>query len=158
MRPTHINPKISADTYLHGMHDFNCVPMAPPRTIAIIHESTDTRNSWAPHGAKEWYVGFSPDHYRCFDVWCSNTRRICQVETVYFFPRNHLHPRLYPHETATRAAQELTVALCHPHPASTITQFGVDQQNALQKLGEIFKIATTPHATVPAKNLPTRRI
>ena len=30
MRPTHINPKISADTYLQGIHNFNRVPLPPP--------------------------------------------------------------------------------------------------------------------------------
>ena len=30
MRPTHINPKISADTYIQGIHDFNRVPLNPP--------------------------------------------------------------------------------------------------------------------------------
>ena len=30
MRPTHINPKISADTYLQGFHEFNRVPFPPP--------------------------------------------------------------------------------------------------------------------------------
>ena len=59
---------------------------------------------------------------------------------------------------AKHAAQELTLSIRHPHPASTITQFNVDQQNELQKLGENFKIVTTPHATVPAENLPTRQI
>ena len=61
MRPTYINPQISANTYLHGIHDFNCIPMALPVTLSIIHKSTDTRASWAPHDVKGWYVGFLPD-------------------------------------------------------------------------------------------------
>ena len=158
MRPTHINSKISADTYLHGMQNFNRVPIVPPGTLTIIHESTKTRASWAPHGIKGCYVGFLPDHHRCFDIWCSNIRRIRQGETVQFFSYDHLLPRWYPHKTATHAAQELTVALRYPHLASKIKKIGVDQQNALQKLGEIFKIATTAHATVPTKNLPTCQI
>ena len=105
MHPTHINPKISADTYLHGMHDFNRVPMALPDTLTIIHESTEKRAYWLPHGFKGGYVGFLPDHYRCFDIWCSNTRRIRQGKTVRFFPHDHLFPGLYSHETATRAVK-----------------------------------------------------
>ena len=68
MRPTYINPQISTNTYLHGIHDFNCVPMAPLVTLAIIHKSTEIRASWAPHDVKGWYVGFLPAHYRCFDI------------------------------------------------------------------------------------------
>ena len=33
MRPTHINPKILADTYLQGIHDFNRVPPPPPKSL-----------------------------------------------------------------------------------------------------------------------------
>ena len=33
MRPTHINPKISANTYLQGIHDFNRVPLALPGSL-----------------------------------------------------------------------------------------------------------------------------
>ena len=33
MRPTQINSKISADTYLQGTHDFNRVPLPPPESL-----------------------------------------------------------------------------------------------------------------------------
>ena len=62
MRPTHINPKISADTYLQGTHDFNRAPLAPPGILTVIHKSPDTRKSYAPHGLKGWYVGGAPEH------------------------------------------------------------------------------------------------
>ena len=69
MRPTHINPKISADTYLQGIHDFNRVPLDPPGILAVIHESPYSRESYAHHVLKGWYVGGYPEHYRCFDIW-----------------------------------------------------------------------------------------
>ena len=37
MRPTHINPNISADTYLQGNHDFNRVPLPHPMILTITH-------------------------------------------------------------------------------------------------------------------------
>ena len=138
MIPTHTNPKISSNIYLHAMHNLNRLPMAPPGTLAIIYESTETRASWALHGAKGWYVGFLPDHYRCFDIWCSNTKRIWQVETGRFFPHDNLITRLSPHKTATCEKQELKVALRHPQPSPTITLFGIYQQNTLQKLDKNF--------------------
>ena len=52
MRPTHINPKISSDTYLQGIHDFNRYPLAPPGILTFIHESPYIRDSYAPHGLK----------------------------------------------------------------------------------------------------------
>ena len=64
MRPTHINPKISYDTYLQGIHDFNRFSFLPHRILTVIHESQDIRESYAPHGLKGWYAGGSPEHYR----------------------------------------------------------------------------------------------
>ena len=69
MRPTHINPNISADTYLQGTHDFNRVPLPPPGILTVIHEAPDSRESYAPHILKVWYVGGSPECYRCVDIW-----------------------------------------------------------------------------------------
>ena len=102
MLPIHINPKISVDTYIQGAHDFNRVPLPPPGILKVIHESPDIRESYAPHGLKGWYVGGSPEHYRCFDIWCPNTRRVRQGETVSFFPHNHVLPGLSPHKNITR--------------------------------------------------------
>ena len=68
MRPTHINPKISANTYLQGTHGFNRVPLPPPGILTVIHEAPDNRESYAPHNLKGWYVGGSPEKYRCFDI------------------------------------------------------------------------------------------
>ena len=51
MRPTHINPNISTDTYLQGTHDFNKVPLAPPGILTVIHKSPDTPlNSYGANG------------------------------------------------------------------------------------------------------------
>ena len=110
MRPTHINPKIYADTYLQGTHDFNKVPLAPPGILTVIHKSPDTCETYAPHGLKGWYVGGSPDHYRCFDIWCPDTRRVRQGETVRFFSHNHVLPGLSPHEKITCSIHELIAA------------------------------------------------
>ena len=52
MRPTHINPKISADTYLQGTHDLNRSPLPPPRILTVIYEAPGNRESYAPHGLK----------------------------------------------------------------------------------------------------------
>ena len=111
LRPTHINPMISADTYLQWTHDCNRVPLSPPGIITVIHEFPNSRESYAPHGLKGWYVGGSPEHYRCFDIWCPDTRRVRQGETVRFFPHGHVLPGPSLHENITRSIHELIAAL-----------------------------------------------
>ena len=112
----------------------------PPGILTVIHESPDSRETYAPHGLKGWYVGGSPEHYRCFDIWCPNTRRFRQVETVRFFPHDHVLPGLSPHENITRSIHELIATLQHPHPASPTAKFGNDQTQALIQLSKIMHL------------------
>ena len=90
LRPCCIIPKISADTFMHGQHDYNKVPLAPPGTKVLIYEAPRVRKTWASHGVEGWYLGPAEDHYRCHRVYVTRTRatRICR--TVEFFP--HLSP------------------------------------------------------------------
>ena len=150
MRSTHINPKISSDTYLQGIHDFNRVPFPPPGILTVIHKSPDSRESYAPHVLKGWYVGGYPEHYRCFDIWCPDTRHVRQGKTVSFFPHDHVFPGISPHENSTRSIHELIAALQHPHPASPTAKFGIEQTHALIQLSRIVHLALpVPKPTIP---------
>ena len=124
MRPTHINPKISANTYLQGTHDFNRVPLPPPGILTVIHETPDSRESYAPHCLKGCYIGGSPEHYCRFYIWCPDTRRVCQGETVHLFPHDHVLLCLSPHEHVTRSIHKMISALQHPHHALPTATFG----------------------------------
>ena len=63
LRMSWINPNLSAHEQLHGIHDFNATPLAPPGTKCIAHEKSSQRGTWAPHGQHGWYVGAAPEHY-----------------------------------------------------------------------------------------------
>ena len=125
--------------------------MPPPGILTVIHESPDICETYAPHGLKGWYVGGSPEHYRCFDIWCPDTRQVRQVETVRFFPHDHVLPGLSPHENITRSIHELISALKHPHPASPTATFGNEQTKAIIQLSKIVHLALP----VPTPVTPT---
>ena len=65
LRTSRINANLSAHEQLHGIHDFNATPLAPPRTKCIAHEKSSQCGTWAPHGQHGWYIGVAPEHYRC---------------------------------------------------------------------------------------------
>ena len=65
LRPSRINPRLSAYAYLFGLFDFNRTPLAPAGTKVLVHEKSRQRASWANHGIQGWYVGPSLEHYRC---------------------------------------------------------------------------------------------
>ena len=74
LRTSQINPNLSAHEQLHGIHDFNGTPLAPPGTKCIAHEKASQRGTWAPHGQHGWYVGAALEHYRCYQIYIPKTQ------------------------------------------------------------------------------------
>ena len=62
LRPSRLDPKLSAYALLEGAFDFTRTPLAPPGTRFIVHEKPTQRRTWAPHGVDGWYIG--PRHGR----------------------------------------------------------------------------------------------
>jgi len=63
LRPSQINPNLSAHAQLHGDFDFNATSLAPPGTEVLIHERPSERGTWAFRGIGSWYIGPSPEHF-----------------------------------------------------------------------------------------------
>ena len=134
-----INPHLSAHEQLHGIHDFNATPLAPPGTKCIAHEKSSQCGTWAPHGQHGWYVGAAPEHYRCYQIYIPKTQgtRIC--DTVEFFPTHCQMPRVSSHDAVLYAANDLITALTKPQLNNSGVSIGDDQIVALQKLATIFQ-------------------
>jgi hypothetical protein len=64
LRPSRINPRLSAEAQLNGAFDCNRSLLAPPGTRVLVHETPANRRTWAPHGVDGWYLGAAPEHYR----------------------------------------------------------------------------------------------
>ena len=69
LRPSRLNPRLSAEAQLNGAFDFNFTPLAPPGTRVVVHKAPNNRRTWAPHGVDGWYLGPIPDNYRCHHVY-----------------------------------------------------------------------------------------
>jgi hypothetical protein len=65
LRPSHLNPTMSAYKALHGPYDWDHFPLATPGCTAVIYKAPETQGLWASHGTNTWYVGPSLNHYRC---------------------------------------------------------------------------------------------
>ena len=85
LRPSQLNPKLSAYAQLDGTFDFNRTPLAPPGTRAIVHEKPTQRCTWALHGIDGWYIGPALDHYQCYRVWIPSTHAERIADTIQFF-------------------------------------------------------------------------
>ena len=86
LRPSRINPLISAYTQVHGIFDFNKTPLAPAGCKVIIRDRTNERPSWANHGTRGYYVGPAMKHFRNYNILMDTMKKIRQSNTVDFFP------------------------------------------------------------------------
>ena len=63
LRPSRLNPDISAYMQVHGNHNFNKQPLAPVGCKIIIHNRTNDRPSWSDHGSRGFYVRPAMKHF-----------------------------------------------------------------------------------------------
>ena len=96
LRPSQINPKLSAYAQLHGAFDFNCTPLASPGTKIIIHDKPVIIGSWATRGYEGWYIGPASNHYRYHTVYENHTAHEQVADTVKFFPHYGKIPHIHP--------------------------------------------------------------
>jgi hypothetical protein len=154
LRPSRINPRLSAEAQLNGVFDFNRTPLAPPGTKILVHEAPAVRGTWAPHGVDGWYLGPAVDHYRCYRVYITTTAAERISKTVEFFPHSCAMPRTSSADAARHAALDLVSALQNPAPAAPFAPVGQAQQTALQQLSAIFLAATRVPTTLPTEGSP----
>jgi hypothetical protein len=152
MRPSRINPRLSAEAQLNGAFDYNKTPLAPPGTKVLIHETPNRRRTWAVHGVEGYYLGGAKEHCRCYRVYATKTRAERIARTLEFPPHYGKMPALS--DAVIRAAIDLCWAIRNPSPSSPIAAIGDKQMDAIQQLSEIFSNATAP-ATSPPKQTST---
>ena len=91
LRPFRINPKLSADAFLEGQHDYNAVPFPPLGWRMLIFEGPEKRSSWVLHGVEGFSVGPAEKNYRCYKGWVPTTGVERISDTVVFFPPKNIH-------------------------------------------------------------------
>ena len=141
LRSSRINLNLSAYNQLKGNFDFNATPLTPPETKGLIHENPKQRNSWNTHGVSSWYIFPALEYYRYYKVYSANTCAERVSDIVKTIPSYVSMPHPSSIETSTKAALELTQALRHPSPATSIARYDDAQLRALEQLKHIFKAA-----------------
>ena len=91
---------------MEGQHDYNANPVAPPGIKVLIHEKSNVRRTWAPHGIEGWYLGPAMEHYRCYRVYASKTGGERVSDTIEFFPQDIPMPGKSSTDRAIVAAEE----------------------------------------------------
>ena len=74
LRPCRIHPKLSADAFLEGQHDYNAVTFRPLGRRILIFEGPEKRSSRGFHWVEGFSVGPAEKNYRCYTGWIPTTR------------------------------------------------------------------------------------
>jgi hypothetical protein len=125
VRPSRLNPKLSAYNQLWGNFNFEKTPLAPPGCKIIIHERPQERGTWADHGVTGFYIGPAMHHFRNYQCYIPSTRGERVSNTVEFFPAHVEMPNTScdtrPHTRAPTTASQNPVPppgkpnpRCHP--------------------------------------------
>jgi hypothetical protein len=111
LRPANVRNTVSAHTYVHGVHDYNRMPLAPLGCRAQCYVDPERRTLYGSHTLDAWYVGTSAEHYRCHKVFMKDTRAERITDTLVFQHRRITNPTVSVADAVTNAANDLTEAI-----------------------------------------------
>jgi hypothetical protein len=149
LRSSRIHPSLSAHASLFGQYDFNRVSIAPPGTKIVAHVTADARTTFGPHGKVGWYIGPSPEHYRCYKCYFTDTMKERDVLKVDFFPEKIVFPKFSSEDYLKQTAEDMLHLLQPPPtqtPAPTLA-YGPPILNAFAKIASILGRAISPPPT-----------
>jgi hypothetical protein len=127
LRTSKMTPTVSAYAYLWGEHNYNANPFAPLGCKVEAHVTPGTRETWAPHTASGFYIGNAWEHYRCHEIYISDTKQVRTRLTVFFKHKYLTMPTITPADALICAADSLTDAIMGLLPTPTCTMDAVDQ-------------------------------
>jgi hypothetical protein len=153
MRPSCINPLLSAYTQLHGEFDFNWNPIAPIGCKVIVHDCRNECGSWDNHGCPGYYIDRAEQHYRNYKCYMKDTKSTRILNTVEFPPTYCTLPRVRSIDRLTMILQDLHEVLSQPPRTVPFLQQGTDLSTALQAIQK--KLCIVEDGTVSSHQITT---
>ena len=124
VRPSRINPRLSAYNQIHGIFNYEKTPLAPPGCQVIVHERPQERCTWADHGVTGFYIGPAMHHFRNYYSYIPTTRGVRVSNTVDFFPEHVDMPQTSSEDRLAQVTQDLIAVLNNPHPPTPFLHQG----------------------------------
>ena len=150
LRYSHTNPSLSAHAAINGNFDFNATPLVPPGTKFLVHKAASNRPSFSTHAFNSWYIGPSPNHYRCYHCYIPTTVSTRHTNTVEFFPNYFNFPKVTNSTYLCQSAEGIISILYKKHNPSShpSLSFGSPILNAYLQVSQILqRAAQTPPPT-----------
>ena len=133
--------------------------MAPLGTKLVYHIKPDQRPTFDVRGKEAWYVGPTPEHYRCVSIFIPETRR--EIDTVQYFPNKVPIPATSKESLLLKSTLDMLELLKDPTPAMPALDYSHLTTAAVTKLAELFHLAApqpqvhVPSNTESTENVPT---
>jgi hypothetical protein len=161
LRPSRINPQLSAYAQVFGAFDYNKTPLPPPGMRVLAHVLPSDRTSFGPHAIAGYAIGPAMEHYRCFKIFIPTTGRIRIADTVKWFPHGDLKLPIASKEALLHASiQDLSATIKSSIKNGILPPDGTTNRQTLLDLHHLFNnkaqpAPTTAPAEVPRVSRPT---
>ena len=154
LRPSKINPRISAYTMVDGHYDYLKNPIAPVGCKVVVHERPMNRGSWSDRGTDGFFLRMAPNHYRNFTCYIPSTKGIRTSNTVEFFPTCCAVPKVEPIDHVTLILQELKELITNNAKTDLFYGSTATLALALKELQQALGIANASHGDNTSKGAP----
>ena len=171
-----MTPTVSAYAFLWGQHDYNANPYAPLGCKVEAYLYPDIRETWATHTASGYYLGNSKEHYRCHQIYISDTRHTRVCDTVFFKHKYLAMPTITLADALIKATKKIVDAISGVIPKNSITKDAVLQlmaiyrkqaldasdaesaQRVLRRLAETQRVQTKQEIAINEQNTGKQRV
>jgi hypothetical protein len=159
LRPANVRQTISAHSYVHGIHDYNRMPLVPLGCETQCFVDPEQRTSFGSHSLDSWHIGSSGDHYRAYKVFMRETRAKRVTDTIVFKHKKITNPAVSAADVIAATAAKLTDTIKN-NMATNLTSLDMHE---LERLADIFQQAAkkvsetdarTPRVATPPR-VPT---
>ena len=140
VRPSRLNPRISAHAQLYGEYNFSSNPLAPFGCEVIIHDRPQEQGAWANRGTEGWYIHPTLNHYRCYVCMMKSTKAERISDTVEFFPEEGM-PTTSATDRFIALSEDLIEIIQNPPPAGPFLDLGTQDNDAVRRLSKIFQLS-----------------
>ena len=143
-----MRPTVLAHTYVFGQPDYNKMPLGPLGCKVQCFVGPDNRRSFGAHSTNAFYIRMSSNHYRCQEVFVTDTRATRITDTYVFHHKRITNPSVSKADAIVAAASDLTTAI-KDNFKENITKLNL---NELERLAQIFEEAARKVSEANAGN------
>ena len=126
LQNSRVVPTILAFAHMYRQHDYDSHPFAVLCSTIELHVMPNKRKTWAAHTMTGYYLGALWEHYRCHQVWISETKSKLISQTVFFKHKYLTQPTITATDALLQASNDICNALKNIAPPNDKSKQAID--------------------------------